>query len=182
MTTQMNKSRNDFGSKLKRRENQTLIKVDIEGFGYRLMGLDQLSGANVYHQVTVVISTLLDGILKSANKSCLRHGLMPKGRGIITYKIMEEFEIGVTLPLNYRLLAGAVEELKSGFYASLLVFTNFVLSDTSEEQASALDTALDKGIIRKGLAQFPSIDTILELPYQPQHSYFRPVVGRLLGY
>jgi hypothetical protein len=176
MTTQADESWNDLGPDVKHHEHQMSVKVEIEGFGYRLMQLDQLNRANVYEQVAVTISSLRDDILRSVNKDYLGQSLTPRDRGIVAYKTMKEPEAGVMLPFNSGFLVGAVEELNTGFYTKLLVFATFVLPQTGEEQTQATivleRSNMDKDM-RHNPARFPSIETVLEIP-RPSISHIWP--------
>ncbi|KAI0805077.1 hypothetical protein GGR55DRAFT_656953 [Xylaria sp. FL0064] len=174
MTTQSDESFNGFGFKAQRHRNKLSVKVEVEGFGSRLVELDELGGENLYDQVICVISTLRENILQSINKSQLKPSLRPKEQGIITYQTSEESEAGLTLLFNKGFLAGAVEALNDGVYTRLTVFATFVLSELDEEQDQILHK-LKMDSNRKTQwdpAQFPSIDTVLKLANQPQRDAY----------
>ncbi|KAI1349901.1 kinase-like domain-containing protein [Xylaria sp. FL0043] len=174
MTTQSDGSFNGFGFKAQRHRNKLSVKVEVEGFGSRLVELDELGRENLYDQVICVISTLREDILQSINKSQLKPSLRPKEQGIITYQTSEESEDGLTLLFNKGFLAGAVEALNNGDYTRLTVFATFVLSELDEEQDQTPYTILHKlkadsnKKTQWDSVQFPSIDTILKLANQPR--------------
>ncbi|KAI0431780.1 hypothetical protein F5Y09DRAFT_303777 [Xylaria sp. FL1042] len=176
MTTQSDEPLNDVGLKAKPHRNQLSVKVEVEGFGYRSMELDELAGENLYDQVIGIISTLRDDVLRSSNKSQLKLSLRPKKQGIIAYETLEESEAGLTLLFNKGFLVGAVEALNNGIYTRLTVFATFILSESDEEQDQTPNTILhelkmdsDKNT-QWGSAQFPSIDAVLKLQWNAHSS------------
>ncbi|KAI1276315.1 hypothetical protein F5Y07DRAFT_399573 [Xylaria sp. FL0933] len=174
MTTQSDESFNGFGSKAQRHGNKLSVKVEVEGFGSRLVELDELGGDNLYDQVICVISTLREDILQSINKSQLKPSLRPKEQGIITYQTSEESEAGLTLLFNKGFLAGVVEALNNGDYTRLTVFATFILSELDEEQDQILYKLKTDSNSKTQWdpARFPSIDTVLKLANQPQQDAY----------
>ncbi|KAJ2988678.1 hypothetical protein NUW58_g3850 [Xylaria curta] len=163
-----------WDEEVKNNDHHMSVKVEIEGFGHGSTVLGQFNKGNAYDQVTVTISTLRDDILRSASKDHSGVSVTPKHRVIVTYQTTEESEAGLILPLNPGFLAGAIEELDSGFYSRLLVSATFVKSQPEEMEAKTAVAVLDElktgneKSTRRNAAQFPSIESVLGLSHQPQ--------------
>lgn len=145
------------------------LRVEVEGLGQSTTEMDRLGeNGDLYAQVTATILTLRDGILASRGISIVESSVTSKDQGIVPYKTVDASEPGSTMRLNPGYLAGAVQDLDSGFFSRLEIFAEFVLNEAKDEEHAAASLVLESqdrsDTRRKGRSSadhFPTVQTVL---------------------